>query len=403
MNEELEIEVGKLGVANLKETDYLCMENLRIAWLLTSAFYYWQPTMSHLTKLFPQTTVFTSRWHGFAPGLEDSFKVEIVGQRKIIALTKASTGYGNNFTYLPLNIVNRLLQFKPHVIFSNSFGIWTLLALLFKPLGQWRVIIAYEGSSPSVDYRNSAVRLALRRAMVKAANACITNSQAGKRYLTEILKAEENRVFAHPYEVPAADSLSGQMSQVPSHLSELKHPVFLFVGGIIPRKGLQFLLEACAILQEQGCNNYTLLVVGDGTQREELENFSKEKGLIDRVRWVGRVDYSQLGTYFAEADVFVLPTLEDTWGMVVLEAMALGKAVLSSKWAGASELVIEGENGYCFDPYDPEKLAELMHLFIDNSDLAVAMGNKSKQLMAQYTPEAAAQFLDKVTSFVLEL
>jgi glycosyltransferase involved in cell wall biosynthesis len=185
-------------------------------------------------------------------------------------------------------------------------------------------------------------------------------------------------------------------------LSQYKQPIFLFVGSITPRKGLHLLLQACAILQQQGCDKYTLAIIGDGTQRKELEDFCQEKGLSDRVRWIGKVDYSKLGAYFSESDVFVLPTLEDTWGMVVLEAMVLGKAVLSSKWAGASELVIEGENGYCFDPYDPEKLSQLMRLFIDNPDLAVAMGKKSKQLMAQYTPEAAAQFLSKVTSFVLE-
>ena len=376
--------------------------NLRIAWLLTSAFYYWQPTMSSLTKLFPKTTVFTSRWHGFAPGLKDSFKIEIVGKRKIIAIAKDSTGYGNNFTYLPLSIVNRLFEFKPHVIFSNSFGIWTILALLFKPLGKWRVVIAYEGSSPSVDFRNVPRRLALRRMMVRAADACITNSQAGKRYLLEILKAEENRVFAHPYEVSGEESLSEQKTVETFPLVQFKRPVFLFVGGIIPRKGLQFLLEACALLQKQGCNNYTLAIIGDGTQRKELEEFCQDKGLSDRVRWIGKVEYSKLGAYFTEADVFVLPTLEDTWGMVVLEAMVLGKAVLCSQWAGASELVIKGENGYCFDPHQAEELAKLMYRFIDNPDLAKAMGKKSKQLMTKYTPEAAAHFLDKVTSFVLD-
>ncbi len=377
------------------------MDNTRIAWLLTSAFYYWQPTMNRLTKLYPQTTVFTSRWHGFSPGLENSFKIEIVGQRKIIALTKSSTGYGNNFTYLPLNIIGKLLQFKPHVIFSNSFGIWTLLVLLFKLLGKWKVVIAYEGSSPSVDYRNSAVRLALRRAMVKAADACITNSNAGKTYLTEILQAKADRVFVHPYEVPAVSTLSG--SQLEGELNySLERPIFLVVGSIIPRKGLPNLLQACSLLQQQGYRQYTLLIVGDGHQREELEHFCQENNLSVSIRWTGRVDYKNLGAYFRHADVFVSPTLEDTWGVVLLEAMALGKPVLCSKLAGASELVQEGENGYCFDPYEPQQLADLMSLFFKTPELTISMGQKSKELMANYTPEMAAQFLSKVTEFMLE-
>lgn len=391
-----------LPTSNGDTTQKTSMNNLRIAWLLTSAFYYWHPMLSYFAKQFPQMKAFSANWRGYAPGFEDSFAVEIVGERKIISLTKAETGYGNNFTYLPLNIVGRLLKFKPQVIFSNSFGIWTLLALLFKAIGRWKVVIAYEGSSPSVDYRNSLPRLALRRTMVAAADACITNSRAGQAYLTEVLNAKAEKVFVHPYEVPAADSLVGQVTDTPPQLASLQEPIFLFVGGIVPRKGLQCLLDACMILQEKDCDRYTLLVVGEGKQREELETLTQEKGLGDRVRWIGRVDYSQLGAYFAKADVFVLPTLEDTWGMVVLEAMVLGKPILCSKWAGASELIIEGDNGYCFDPYEPEKLAQLMCCFINDSNLATSMGEKSQQIMAKYTPEAAAQFLSQVSSFVMK-
>lgn len=378
------------------------MNNPRIAWLLTSAFYYWQPFLSKFSQLFPETTVFTSRWHGFAPGLKDSFKVEIVGKRKIIAIAKASTGYGNNFTYLPLNVINRLLKLKPHVIFSNSFGIWTILALLFKPLGKWRVVIAYEGSSPSVDFRNLARRLFLRRVMVRAADACITNSQAGQDYLVEILNAERDRVFLHPYEVPSSHALLASSSGDRPPIVPIRRPVFLYVGSIIPRKGLDLLLEACSLLQKQGRRDYTLLVVGDGSQREELENFCQKNNLTAYVQWIGRVDYDHLGSYFQKADVFVFPTLEDTWGVVALEAMVAGKPILCSRWAGACELVVEGENGYCFDPRDRERLAQLMRCFIDDPDLATSMGSKAGKLMSKYTPETAAEFLGKVTSLVLE-
>lgn len=378
------------------------MNNLRIAWLLTSAFYYWHPMLSNLAKIFPNMIAFVANWRGYAPGFENSFNVEIVGERKVIPIFKDGKSYGTNFTYMPLNIVNRLFPFKPHVIFANSFGIWTVLALLFKPLSKWRVVIAYEGSSPGVDYQNSRLRLSVRRAMVRAADACITNSHAGKGYLTEVLNADCHRVFVHPYEVPDANSMSGEKRLEQLDLSGYQKPIFLFVGSITRRKGLHLLLQACAILQEQGFDRYTLLVVGDGEQRKELATYAQENRLGERVRWFGQVDYDKLGAYFAKADVFILPTLEDTWGMVVLEAMVLGLPILCSKWAGASELTIDRENGYCFDPHEPEKLAELMGRFIEDPHLAAVMGEKSKQLMAQYTPEAAAQFLSKVTSFVLE-
>lgn len=383
------------------------MTQPRIAWLLTSAFFYWQPLMQSVTKRFPQTRVFTSRWHGFAPGLEGSFDLEQVGQRKIIKLSEANTSYGNNFTYLPLNIVNRLWRFKPDVIFSNAFGVWTILALLFQYLGDWKVVIAYEGSSPGVDYRNAPLRLALRRLMVRVAAACITNSQAGKHYLIDCLNANKERVFTQPYEVPGDASLSENiadqtMANLGLESDQVQRPVFLFVGSTIPRKGIQLLLQACVHLQTQGQSNYTLLIVGDGEQKTELEQFSQDHQLTDSVKWVGRVDYQQVGAYFQQADVFVLPTLEDTWGMVVLEAMAVGTPVLCSQLAGACELVTDGQNGYSFDPHNTAQLAAAMTRFIDNPELAKTLGRTAQQTMNQcYSPEVAADFLADVTSVVL--
>ena len=65
-------------------------------------------------------------------------------------------------------------------------------------------------------------------------------------------------------------------------------------------------------------------------------------------------------------------------------------------------MVVHEENGYLFDPHQPEELAALMGRFIENPNLITAMGNKSEQLMNQHTPEKAAEFFAKVTSFVLE-
>ncbi|MDB9315912.1 glycosyltransferase family 4 protein [Spirulina sp. CS-785/01] len=378
------------------------MQNIRIAWLLNTAFFYWQPPLSEFTKLFPKTKVFTAWWRGYAPGYEKLFPVEVVGDRKIISLKPNSTSYGLNFTALPLHIVRYLFHFKPNLIFSNSFGVWTVLAILLQDIGNWRVVIAYEGSSPVVDYRNSPLRLAVRRWMVKQAKACITNSQAGQRYLTDILDADTEEVFVQPYEVPHPNSL---LQNTPSlvDFTELSRPIFLFVGSIEPRKGLNFLLEACAKLNEQGDRNYTLLVVGDGEERPKLETYCQDNQLTEQVKWLGKVPYGELGHFFRNADIFILPTLEDTWGVVVSEAMIFGTGVLCSQYAGAVELIDEGENGYSFDPRNPDTLSELMRRCIHDPSLGSQLGTKSQETMTKYTPETAAQFLAKVTHFALDL
>jgi glycosyltransferase involved in cell wall biosynthesis len=383
------------------QTDDRSSQPIRVAWLLPVAWFYWQPALSEYTRLFPNTKVFTGLFPGFAKGLEGTLKVEVVGKFKVIEINRDEGSYGDNFTYLSPRIINYLWQFKPQVIFASSFGVWTILALLLKPLFWWRVIIAYEGSSPGVDYRHSAVRLFVRRLMVWLADACISNSQAGSAYLREILQAKPDRVFVQPYEIPDEHTLPSSDPVETSQPLALKRPVFLFVGHVIPRKGLPLLLQACAILQTRGYHNYTLQVVGDGEHQSELAAFCQEQHLSDRVQWVGRVTFDRIGNYFEAADVFVFPTLEDTWGVVTLEAMLLGKPILCSTGAGTAELVRSGENGYVFAPDDPTKLADLMQHFLDNPDLIPIMGDRSQQIMAEYTPVAAARCLAAVTDLVM--
>jgi glycosyltransferase involved in cell wall biosynthesis len=373
-------------------------DSIRIAWLLPVAWFYWQPALSEYARLFPNTTVFTGLFPGYARGLE-GLKVEVVGKFRSIEIVRDEGGYGDNFTYLSPGIISHLLRLKPQVIFASSFGVWTILALLLKPLFRWRVIIAYEGSSPGVDYRNSAARLFIRRLMVRIADACITNSHAGSDYLIQILMADKERVFVQPYEIPDEHTLPGITEG--TELVELQHPIFLFVGHVIPRKGLSILLEACAILQTRGYNRFTIQVVGDGAQQPELETFCQAHHPIERVQWAGRVAYDQIGNYFDRADVFVFPTLEDTWGVVTLEAMLLGKPILCSTGAGTAELVVPGENGYVFAPDDPDKLADLMQQFLDDPSLIATMGARSLEIMRQYTPVAAAQCLAAVTELVM--
>ncbi len=383
------------------------MKNLRIAWLLPTAWFYWQPSLCELAKLFPQTKVFTGLFPGFAKGFEDALDVEVVGERKVVAVNQSATSYGDNFTYLSPKIIIRLLQYRPQVVFSSSFGVWTFLALLFKWLGRWKVVIAYEGSSPGVDYCHSPRRLRLRRAMVWAADAYITNSHGGQKYLTDVLGAPPELVVVQPYEVPDKRSLADvnpELSRVSSEselqFADLPRPTFLFVGSLVPRKGVQVLIEACRLLQQANSDPFSVLLVGDGPQRLELEALTQQHQLQDQVTWVGRVAYDDIGTYFHHTDVFVLPTLEDTWGLVVLEAMLLGKPVLCSTGAGASELIVEGDNGYCFEPDQPQDLAAAMAKLIQHPERIPTMGQCSQTIMHQYRPEIAAAAMANLATCV---
>jgi len=370
-------------------------ENLKVAWLFPSLERgnYWHPIWSAFCKVFPQTVIYTGHWAGYSPGFEGKFKVEVVGETKFFATDKPDTGYHRSFILPSLEIIQPLLQFRPDVIFTSAFSLWTAIALLLKPILRWRVIIIFDGVSPGVDYLNSGSRIYARRAMVPLIDGFITNSQVSKKYLVEDLGTKPERVFVRPYLVPDVDALLNQVDDTILENSQFQHPIFLYVGQLISRKGVKYLLEACKLLKQTSDRPFTLLLVGDGEQRPELEVFVQEHGLDDRVKFVGQVDYAKLGAYFRSSDVFVFPTLEDIWGMVVLEAMAFGKPVLCSKWAASAEMVIEGENGYIVDPFQPEELAKRMTEFVDKPDISKKMGSNSKLMIAPHNVQQVAKFL----------
>ncbi len=378
--------------------------DLRIAWLIPSVELgaYWQPVLEEFTQVFKNTIFYTGLvWPGFNPEAPGAKAIKLVGEMKSVELTKTE-GYSRRLMVVSTGIVGELWQFKPDVVLAQAFSLWTLLAVLLKPVMGWRLIIIYDGSSPNSDFRDSKVRSWFRQFMAKFADAFIPNSYGAKDYLMQELGAKEDIVFTKMYLVPDAQTLQQSLNGTELPNIQGKRPIFLYVGRITPRKGIKSLLEACSILQTQGYRDYTLVAIGTGDQRAELEAFIQEKNLENQVQWLGFIEYGRLGAYFQQADVFVFPTFEDIWGMVPLEAMVFGKAVLCSKWAGAAEAIVVGENGYIFDPYNPSELAEMMRRFLDNPSLISSMGAKSQEIMAQNTPKTAAQSFVEVILTVVD-
>ena len=378
--------------------------SLRIALLFPTVELgtYWQPALKKLAEISQQVILYTGRpWAGFDPLDPETATVEVVGKTVRITNSQEKTDYSGGYMRLSPKIISRLLSFKPQVVIACGFSIWTMLALLFKPIGRWRVILAWDGSSPNVDFRNSKSRLLLRRIVAHFVDRFITNSEAGKQYFIEYLNVDRAKITVKPYLVPDPQTLLATPAALaPAHL-DLQSPVFLYVGRIEERKGLHLLLQACDLLHQSG-SKFSLLIIGKGPQRAELEAYCRERQLDDCVTWVGWVDYRQLGTYFRQADVFVFPSLEDIWGMVVLEAMAFDKPVLCSTWAGAAELITHGGDGWRCDPHSPADMAAVMQTAIASPEIIAQMGKAAKATISPHHPEAVAQFLADVSLQTLD-
>lgn len=174
----------------------------------------------------------------------------------------------------------------------------------------------------------------------------------------------------------------------------------LFVGRLEKRKGLDYLLGAYGKIKNKFPDS-RLIVAGPGTRlRSKYEKMVEEKGLTDVV-FAGFVSGSELPTYYRTAHVFCSPaTGGESFGIILLEAMASGKPVVASNIEGYANVITHGEDGLLFPPKDEEALAEAMSLLLVDKSLRQVMGLKGRQKAESYS---WANIASKVLNYYIKL
>ena len=144
-------------------------------------------------------------------------------------------------------------------------------------------------------------------------------------------------------------------------------------------------------------NSY-LVFAGDGPERSNLERRATELGLADRVRFLGFLNQSQLPPAYCAADLFVLPSLFEPFGLVVNEAMLCGLPVAVSDRVGARfDLVRPDENGYVFPAGDVEALAAILRQILPDPEKMARMGAAARRRMEAWSPR---EYVDGVVRAV---
>lgn len=175
--------------------------------------------------------------------------------------------------------------------------------------------------------------------------------------------------------------------------------IILFVGNLKKNKGVEVLLKAVAKVE-----NINAVVVGAATQpgyEQSLLRLAEELKIVDRVVFAGRVSDEELMAWHNTAMVFVLPTLGDTFPLVVLDAMAAGKPVVASDVGGIPEQ-LGGEAGLTVPPGDPKALATAIQTVVSNPALASRYGQAGRRRVEQrFTWARVAENVESVYNSIL--
>ncbi len=180
---------------------------------------------------------------------------------------------------------------------------------------------------------------------------------------------------------------------------DFEDKIIISSGRLVPWKGFNVLIKAFKDFNNKEPKS-KLLIAGEGGEREDLLNLIKDLNLEKKVILLGRLDRELLMKYLKASDLFVLNTSYEGFSHQLLEVMALGLPLLTTKVGGNVELVSDRENGLFFDFNDQNKISELMFEFFSDSVLRYKLSENSKKRIEDFTEY---KMLDSLNNFLRSL
>ncbi len=274
---------------------------------------------------------------------------------------------GRVFRY---GMLKKIKSINPDIISGYEFSFTTQYLILLKRLGLIRQKIGsmIDDSIDICHHVQSGIRAKARKYSVKYMDFLVVNSAEVSLFYLKEFQLHENQLIISPLlqNPERLRSNSEKLEEIAKTYAEKYQlngkKVLLFVGRFIPEKALpQFLRVICNTLHEQ--SNCVCIVVGEGPELRSLKAIILEKNLEEKVILPGKFEGEELYAWYLCASGLVLPSVSETFGAVVNEALIFGLKVLCSQYAGASCL-IRPDNGLIFNPLNGDDTIEKLTLLL---------------------------------------
>ena len=368
--------------------------NTRLVFLTNMISPYWKAIFDALSPGYPNMRILLStrmernrQWDIDWKGLDVTVQKTLTFRRR----WRHPKGFSETvFLHLPLDTIQQLRAFQTEMAISNEMGFRTLLALAYRKMRRSSRLIIWAEMAESTEQRRGWVRGILRRSFMKNADGVVVLGESGARYVRS-LGADERKVFRIPYTTDVH-----RFASVPLARPAARSRCLLYVGQLVERKGLlPFLRVLCEWLRAHPTSRMEFVLAGVGPLRTALERESVPPNL--RLTFLGNVAYADLSHVYAQAGLFVLPTLADTWAVVVNEALASGLPVLGSVYSQAvEELIQDGRNGWLFRPDNADQVYRALDCSMNVSlEKLNDMRQYARDNAVALTPEHVAGLLDQ--------
>jgi glycosyltransferase involved in cell wall biosynthesis len=288
--------------------------------------------------------------------------------------------------YINPTLIVELARLHPDVVVAYEFSVPSMTALLYARI-TGRPLLIWSECTGITDRHLTRDQRWARRVLIPRAQGFFGTSLLACRNLVA-LGAPPERVIEAP-QVHQVKWIMGQADRFRGQ-SKASGETVLYVGSLIERKGVGLLLRAFARASTNR-PSIRLRIVGSGPLQMPLTEQVRQLGLQNRVEFTGFIQPADIPREYAGADVFVLPSLEDTFAVVVVEAMACGTPVICSQFAGVTSYLEDGRNAFIINPKDTELLAERILRVLDDRPLRDRFIEQGRNIAMRFEAQSVAE------------
>ncbi|MFN8523065.1 MAG: glycosyltransferase [Chloroflexota bacterium] len=269
------------------------------------------------------------------------------------------------------------------------------MATMFHTLGEMKNRVALSSAESEQQ-----VRVEIERRAMLGSDVVIASTEVDRAQMVNTYRADPRNITVVPGGVDLSLFRPGDQEDARRELGLPGGPLLLFAGRIQRLKGIDVLIRAAAILRSDlpGLN---VVVVGGGAgtgdgesedQRElrRLRAIAAEESVEDIVRFVGGAEQAKLRTYYRAADLTVMPSTYESFGLVAVESMACGTPVVATRVGGLSTIVRDGENGFLVPWRDPRLFADRIRLALKERGTLERLRSGARQTGQHYSWAAVA-------------
>lgn len=290
---------------------------------------------------------------------------------------------------LALSVLKHLNKKVYDVIIIGGYSTFTgMLAISYLKIMKIPYILNVDGG---VVKRDSVLKGTLKKTFIKGATAWLSTGNETNKYLLHY-GAEQEKIHKYAFSsVLEKDILSSILTEsekqvIKKKLNLSNDKVVISVGQFIERKGFDVLLRSSVNIDE----NIQIYIIGGKPTREYLE--IKEHLKLNNVHFLDFTNSKELKLYYLSADLFVLPTREDIWGLVINEAMSYGLPVITTESCVAGlELIEDNENGFIIPTESVLDLSNQINFLMSEEKLREDIGKRNLKKMKNYTIEKMAE------------